>query len=173
MENESVNKQKNQLDHLSKLHMRAIELRYEGKTHAEISEVLTNEFGKKHKLDKIMHWFAHGGRLELAYLDFAKKENERRRQLVMEQMKQVLELIPQKALELLSRKATNPFTGETLRDKDGKPISKADMVTVATLKLLMEALGFKVPAGTDEHDPMEEWIEQMKAELAKNKPDAK
>ncbi len=68
---------------LYELHEIAIEMRYAGNTYEEISKALTDKFDKNHTPGKVRRWFQSGGMLDKPYFDYAKKENERRRQYMM------------------------------------------------------------------------------------------
>lgn len=113
-------------------HHLAIELRYGGKTYKEIAESLTKIFKVNIRPDRIGHWFASSGILEQPYLDFANKESERSRRLVLEELKKLAPRIPKKLIALLERS-----------DESGKP--KLDAVTLGTLKLMCDMFNVNVP----------------------------
>ncbi len=73
-------------------------------------------------------------------------------------MKSVIDIFPEKVLAILNRVATNPFTGEIIKDEAGKTFDKLDKLTIAALQLVANALGIKAaPNGDDGEDPMEEF----------------
>lgn len=76
-----------------------------------------------------------GGILEQEYIDYAKKENERRRRVVAEEMKKIIPKIPQKYVEILER---------SIESLDPETVVKRDNVTVKLLKDLCLLLGFKL-----------------------------
>ena len=104
---------------LQAVHYRAIELRYLGSTYKQVSELLKKEFKKNHGEHKVRRWFMSGGMLEAEYLDYSEKENERRRRLVLEDMKKITTLIPTAYEELFKKLVAElkkpEATHETLR----------------------------------------------------------
>ncbi len=133
-------------------HHQAIEFRYEGKTYKEITTLLTEKYQKPFKVDTIRRWFISSGLLEKEYIDYAKKENERRKQFVLEELKKLIPKIPITFDALLGRK-----------DKDGN--KKLDAVTIRTLELLCEILNFKVEPGSDTTNPVDEYFDRLEKEL--------
>src|SRR3990167_9370763 len=123
-------------------HHVAIEMRYVGKTYSQIAEDLTAQFKRDFRADVVARWFRSNGILELEYLDYARKENDRRRQFVVEELKKVIPKIPLKFEQLLDRTYMIPIkkTGEVVNTN----IPQLDIVTVSTLKTLCEILGFKI-----------------------------
>lgn len=138
---------------LKGFHYQAIEFRYEGKTYNEITTLLTEKYQKPFKENTVRHWFTSKRFLEKEYIDYAKKENDRRRQVVLEELKKIVPKIPLKFDALLERKG-----------KFGNPI--LDMVTVSTLKYLCEILNFKVEPGNDMSNPVDEYFDRLEKELA-------
>lgn len=122
----SANSRNNPLFELAGYHYRAIELRYEGNTFKDISGTIGMEFRKGIHPDTIRKWFARGGLLAEQYLDYARQENDQRRQLMREELKKLTGRIPQKIEKLLDR----------LDERD-----QPDMVVVQTIKLLVDILG--------------------------------
>src|SRR3972149_4244680 len=84
-------------------HYRAVELRYQGHTFPEVTRTITEEYQKDFKDTRVRNWFTSRGILFRLYLDYARQESERRRQLVLEEMKKLLPKLPQKLQELLDR----------------------------------------------------------------------
>lgn len=107
-------------------HYRAIELRYQGRTYKEIMGDIGIEFRKGIHFDTIRKWFSRGGLLSAEYMDYARQENDQRRQLMREELKKLVAKIPQKVEKLLDRE-----------DDQGQP----DMVVVQTIKLMADMLG--------------------------------
>ncbi|OGX31833.1 MAG: hypothetical protein A2787_06525 [Omnitrophica WOR_2 bacterium RIFCSPHIGHO2_01_FULL_48_9] len=136
-------------------HYAAVELRYEGKTYSTVAEELAKRYHKDFHAQSVRRWFMRGGILETEYLDFASKENERRRQLVFEELKKILPKIPQKFDALLER-----------RDETGR--EKLDSVTLGTLKVLCEILDFKVKAGPPAEDPLDRFFNRLDRETDNN-----
>lgn len=139
-------------------HFLAIELRYQGKTYKEITENLTTVFKVSFRPDRIGHWFATDGILEKAYIDYARKENERIRRFIHEELKKLLPRIPKKLEELLQR-----------RDEFGQP--KLDAVTLGAIRTLCDLLDLKEsiqegPEGTQNRvDEYFERLEEHRADL--------
>ena len=134
-------------------HHLAIELRYEGKTYKEISEQLSEVFKVNFRPDRIGHWFASNGILEEPYIDFAKKENERVRRFVSEQLKGLLSRIPEALEGLLNRV-----------DETGNP--RRDALTLATIRLLIEIVDLKAYLQPEEEKKsiLDEYFERLKQE---------
>ncbi len=150
-------------------HYRAVELRYAGKNYPEIAEALTTEFKKDFTHDRMRKWFARKGILETQYLDYAKKENERRRQEIMEEAKKILPLIPQKYHDLLTKRfVINAISGEFIKDENGKKVEKLDSITVNALRNFCEMLGFKIENADSGGDPLEEYFDRAEEELRKH-----
>jgi hypothetical protein len=130
-------------------HYKAIELRYDGLKYHEISTELTNQFKRDFLDQTVRRWFAKGGMLEHEYLDYTDKENDRRRRYMISEFKKLIPIIPKKFDELLNERMT----------KTGK---KLDIVTVATLKLMMESLGLKIEAQPlNDKDPLDEFFDRQ------------
>ena len=147
-------------------HHEAVELRYSGKPYAEVAAILTEKYKRDFRDATVRRWFMTKGILESEYLDYSKKENERRRNLILEEIKKLLPMIPAKFQQLLERVATHPFTGAKLKDENNQTIPKLDTVTVTTLKTLCEILGFKVEAGGEVSDPVDRYFERLDEEVA-------
>lgn len=138
-------------------HDRAVELRYQGKTYAEIALLLTDEFKKDFRDDRIRKWFSLStGILAHKYLEYARMENDRRRQVIMEELKKVAGRIPATFDLLLDRKY-----------QDGTP--KADMTTVAALKLACEVMGFKIEPMDPVGDPLDDYFSMAEKIVAAKK----
>jgi hypothetical protein len=150
-----------------KWHYRAVELRYEGKTYEEIVEGIKQEFGKQFHIASIRKWFSRGELLHNEYIDYAKKENERRRQLVLEELKKIAPLIPTKIQELLTSRYLVAWGKKVVDPETGKPMPMLDSTTVKTLALLAEMLGFKVESNDVAGDPLDEYFDRNDAELEK------
>jgi len=155
---------------LMSYHYRAVELRYSGTIHKEIAEILRGEFGKNFSDSKVRHWFAGGGLLETYFLDYSRKENERRRNEVIERMKTILPKIPEKFEQLLDRVMVAPFTGEKIIDKEtNKPVPQLDSVTINTLKTLCDILGFKITDEGTVEDPLDRYFDRAEQEIEAKK----
>jgi len=142
---------------LQKYHYEAIEMRYRGLTYKEICKELQKTSPRPVKESTIMNWFSRRGMLGKEYLDYAKKENHRRRQVVLEELKKIVLKIPAKYDALLDR-------------VDSKGGEKLDMVTRATLKDLCELLGFKFePEGSS--DPLDDYFDRAEQEIKKEDAD--
>lgn len=148
-------------------HHRAIELRYMGNTYEEVAQKLKEEFQKEFQNIRLRQWFRSGGILEALYLDYSKKENDRRRQLTLEKMKSVLDMIPEKYIALLNQRFETDLFGKKILDENGKPIPKLDSVTAKILKDICEMMGFKVEGNSDGSDPLDEYFTRAEQELAK------
>ena len=137
----------------------AIELRYEGKTYSEISMLLSQKFKFDFKEGTVRKWFQRGGMLELMYLDYARKENDRRRQVIVEELKKVTQVIPEKYSDILNRQLTN-------LDDEGQ--LKANEVVRKTLKDLCDILGFKIqPDDNADRDPLDDYFSRAEEEHKK------
>lgn len=149
------------------LHHRAIELRYLGYTYKQICETLAIEFpaGKRKTFHEstVRRWYMRGGILEAPYYDYCKKENERRRQLMVEDMKKLLPMIPPVLQQLLDRKVViyNAATKSYTMSKD----SKLDMVTVQTVKLILSTMGFQLDGGEAGTDPADKFFDRLDSEI--------
>lgn len=141
-------------------HYRAVELRYEGKTYQEIADILTRESHKDfNDSARIRRWFMSGGILEKDYSDYAKKENERRRRVTLEELKKIVPTIPIKFQEVLERKYfyINKKTGDIVEtDKN-----IVDKTTVTALLGLCKILGFQIDPPEAEDDPLDKYLEKL------------
>src|SRR3990167_7175049 len=122
----AVDRQKMPLFKLQVYHFRAVELRYEGKTYHEIMGEIAVQYRKGVQSDTIRKWFGRGGLLEVEYMAYARVENDRRRQMMREELKKLAGKIPIKLEKMLDR-----------IDGTGQP----DMVTLAAVRTLIEVLG--------------------------------
>lgn len=145
-------------------HEEAVELRYQGKTYAEISAYLTDKYKQEFSVDRLRRWFMKGGILEERYYDYSKKENDRRRKLMMEDMKKVASKIPKVLDEVIEEPVRHPFTGKIMTDENGNPIRKRNGTTVKAVQTIVDMLGFKVEDG-DESDPLDEFFERQNEHL--------
>jgi hypothetical protein len=140
-------------------HMRAIELRYQGNTYQKISDILTQEFGGQKLIEpRIRRWFNRGGVLDAEYLDYAKKENERRRRHIVEEMKKVTAEIPKNYSKILNRDESSLSPSKLI----GR-----DLVLKGVLKDLCQLLGFKIE-DTSDSDKLDEFWDEMEEEVKKD-----
>jgi len=141
-------------------HYKAIEKRYHGKSYLEISTELSAEFNKAIRHQTVRRWFMRGGILESEYVDYCSKENDRRQKAMFQQMKKIVIKIPAKFDELLERQiyAKDKQTGEIVETG----IKQCDMVTVQTLKLIVEMLGLK-EAPKDGEDPLDAYFDRLES----------
>lgn len=133
------------------MHYRAIELRYEGKSHPDISEILSKEFSMDIVVERVRRWFMSGGALDNHYLEYAKKENHRRRRLMVQELQKLAPKYVKRFEELLDR-----------RDISGA--LKLDAVTVNTLRELAKNLHLVETDETDE-DPVDSYWARAENEL--------
>src|SRR3990167_1680378 len=75
-------------------HHEAVELRYQGKTYLEISLIIAKKYGRDFKESTCRAWFGRGHILDTVYLDYARQENERRRQATREELKKLVSVLP-------------------------------------------------------------------------------
>lgn len=127
-------------------HYRAVEVRYEGKTFNDICGILGAEFRKGVHPDTIRKWFARGGLLENEYLDYARHENERRRQMMREELKKLVTKIPGKLDAIIGR-----------MDNTGQP----DMVALMGIKTLIEVLGITASDDPKTGAKLEEYFKKL------------
>ena len=134
-------------------------MRYEGMKYKHIVEQLEKEFKLKQPIKEatVKFWFSNHGRLSDVYLDYMKKENERRRRLVHHELQKVVQLLPNKIHSLMTRK-----------DKDGK--EKLDKVTLGTVKTILDTLGFKMEPTDETEDPVDRYFDRAEEEI-KNEDD--
>ena len=147
-------KKKKEFKYMS-YHYRAIELRYRGEKYESISLILSTEFKKEFKNQRIRRWFNNGGILDAMYLDYAVKENDRRRKVVMEELKKITGEIPTgyaNLIEALKNDLTDPKSASVFRQ---------------TLKDLSELLGFKVDDNIGDGDPLKDYFNKAEEELEK------
>lgn len=144
--------QKATKNNLKKHHYRAVELRYEGKTYENITTILAGEFKRQFHESTIRKWFMSKGALEALYLDYANKENDRRRKLVMEEMKKLTQQIPSNYQQLL----------KTLKDGINHPAMAGIMR--ATLRDLCEMLGFRVEE-LDNTNPVDDFFDRVEQQV--------
>ena len=138
-------------------HYEAIELRYQGMTYEEISVALGTKYNKEFQNKRLRAWFASKGILERMYMDFAKKENDRRRQVVLEEIKKITSKIPKGYADLI----------KTLEGNLVDP--KSAGVFRQTLKDLCEILGFKVEPTGDGSNPLDDFFDKQDEELGLKK----
>jgi len=149
------NKRKKSFKFMS-YHYRAIEFRYQGLKYEEISLKLAAEFKKEFLNQRIRKWFMHNGILDQMYLDYAVKENDRVRKVVLEELKKTTAMIP-KGYDALIK---------TLKDQLDDP--KSAGVFRQTLKDLSELLGFKVEDNIGDGDPLNDYFDEAERQLEKN-----
>lgn len=135
-------------------HHEAIELRYQGKTYAEIAELLTSKYKRDFKDQTVRHWFSRTGMLDKEYRDYARQENERRRAYVLEELKKIVQVIPAKYQELIDRQIDNLSPGQQIYH---------DATKRAILKDLCALLGFKVPEEDGDRGPdaLDEFFDRL------------
>ena len=144
-------------------HYEAIELRYQGKTYNEIAAYLTEKFKKDFKDERMRQWFKSGGILEAMYMDHSRKENDRRRKFVMEEMKKLYSTIPKNYQEILERPITELTKGQRIMQ---------DSVKAKVLKDLCGILGFTISDLGDGNDPLEEYFVRAEKEIDDNEGEA-
>ncbi len=159
---------------LFEMHYKALEYRYGGFTYKEIAEALNKEYPKMPPpYERIKKWFEVGGIVEQPYIDYAKKENDRRRQHLRQKMEGLLTQLPDKFRELINERfVINPFSGEVIKDEKGKPIPKRDKVLLDALNSLAAMMGFKIEQseGEAEEDPVDRFfrLAEEKAQAEKH-----
>lgn len=131
---------------LGAYHRRAIELRYEGHTFKEISGMLAVELRKGVHPDTVRKWFARGGFLNEDYLEYARQENDHRRQLMREELKKLVVKIPTKLGSIMDR-----------MDETGKP----DMVALMAIKTIVEILGITANDERQAQDVLGEYFKRL------------
>lgn len=136
-------------------HHRAVELRYLGKTYGEIAEVISKELDNNYQEPRVRRWFGTGGIVENEYKHYSEQENNRRRQLISNHLYALLPRIPELIEAILNRK-----------DRFGNDV--LDMLTVRTLKFLVDLLDLKVREEDYKPDPMESWFEFLENEREKH-----
>lgn len=147
-------------------HYEAIEQRYLGNTYPAVAEYLTGKYKRDFNPETVRWWFSQKGYLFDLYIDYAARENERRRRLMQEELRKLVPSIPKKFADLLNRVQRVPFTGEVLKDPDSKKeIDKLDMTTVAALKLLCEILDFKRIGEDTPGNPIDEYFDRLENEV--------
>lgn len=150
MTNDKQQQNKKELK-LQAYHFRAIELRYSGNTYKEVATQLETEFKKSFKDQTIRFWFSKNGQLDELYLDYARQENDRRRQHMREELKKLLPEIPKKFEALLNR-------------------PQIDTLTLRTVKELCSVLGFKLQGDDDTQDALDEFFDRVEDEIEKENP---
>lgn len=153
MEQKGIKKQKMRL---RSYHHEAIEQCYLGKTYRKIAEYLNEKYTKTFTRNTISKWFMRNGFLEKEYLDFSRKESERRRRFVIEEMKKIISMIPEKYIEIIGRDTKN---------LDPKTLIKRDTVTLRMLKDLCTLLGFRIDISEDEPDPLDVYFDQEEKKI--------
>ena len=133
---------------ITSVELRAIQLRYDGRSHQEITDILKQETQQEYKVDTLRKWFMRGGKLDEEYLEYARAENEQRRQVVMEEIKKLVPIIPIRLSQLLNRKKYNMF-GAMVKDEAGNPVLNLDRVTIETIAQICNLLGLNAPKKID------------------------
>ena len=133
---------------LNKLEARAVELRYEGKTYGQVTEALINEFNQSIAESSVRRWFSLGESLHDPYIEYAQAQNESRRKLVIEEVKKLMPIIPQRLNEILHRKKRDMF-GKLIHDEDKKTMIQLDTLTIDAIEQLRAILGLDAPKKID------------------------
>lgn len=135
---------------LRKFHYEAVELRYQGKTYDEISRELTERHKRDFHLKTVASWFYSGGLLEEVYIDYSRKENNRRRRTMLEEMKKVSVKLPIGYDKLYNK---------LIQELDNPENDKADETFRKLLKDLAEIFGIKI--SPDDNEDGESQLEKL------------
>lgn len=131
---------------LQAYHRRAIELRYEGQTYKEICGHLGVEFKIGKHPDTIKRWFGKDGLLAQHYADYAKDENDHRRQVMRTELKKLVGKVPIVLQGLIER-----------TDKTGQP----DAVALMAIRTLTEILGITADDEKETQDVLEQYMRRL------------
>jgi len=131
---------------LQAYHHRAVELRYEGNTYKSIAGYIAVEYKRAFNDDSVRRWFSRGGLLADAYMDYAREENDRRRQLMREELKKLVVKIPKKLEQIMDRV-----------DQLGQP----DMVALMAIKTLIDVLGITASDEKGSGDRLKEYFDRL------------